>query len=52
VSEDKARAAAKFRRPTKALAVQKLDFKYLLSLRRPQRSAFVCNRDLIQRLGR
>ena len=29
MSEHKARAAAKFRRPTKALAVQKFDFKYL-----------------------
>ena len=34
IAEHKARAAVKFRRPTKALedAVQKFDFKYLLSL--------------------
>ena len=34
MSEHKARAAVKFRRPTKALALQKLDLKYLLILRR------------------
>jgi uncharacterized protein GlcG (DUF336 family) len=34
IAEHKARAAAKYRRPTKALedAVQKFDFKYLLTL--------------------
>ena len=34
MSEHKARAAVKLRRPTKARALQKLDFKYLLILRR------------------